>query len=47
MKVKVMVAVALAFKSAADDVMVRVGATVSMLMAGVAPAPPLLPAASV
>ena len=46
-KVKVMVAVAPAFKSEADDVMVTVGATVSMLMTGVSPAPPLLPAASV
>ena len=46
-KVKVMVAVAPAFKSEADDVMVTVGATVSMLMAGDDPAPPGLPTASV
>ena len=33
-KVKVMVAVALAFKTEADEVMVTLGAKVSMLMAG-------------
>ena len=42
-----MVAVALAFRLEADDVMATVGARVSMLMAGVAPAPPPEPAASV
>ena len=47
LKVKVMVAVAPAFKSEADDVMVTLGARVSMLMAGVTPAVPGLPAASV
>ena len=47
LKVKIMVAVAPAFKSAADDVMVTVGAMVSMMMTGVRPAAPLLPAASV
>ena len=46
-KVKVMLAVAPAFKSEADEVMVRVGARVSMLMAGDDPAPPGLPARSV
>ena len=47
LKVKVMVAVAPAFKSEADEMMVTVGATVSMVMAGVRPAKPALPAASV
>ena len=47
LNVKVMVVLAAAFKSAADDVMVTVGATVSMVMVGVSPAPPRLPASSV
>ena len=44
---KVMVVLAAAFKSAADDVMVTVGARASMVRAGVSPAAPLLPALSV
>ena len=45
--VKVMVAVAPAFRVVTDDAMVTVGATVSMVMAGDDPAPPGLPTASV
>ena len=47
LKVKVMVAVSPALTALALLVMARVGASVSILMVGVAPAPPLLPAASV
>ena len=47
LKLKLMVAVCPALSVLALLVMVSVGATVSMLMAGVAPAAPLLPAASV
>ena len=48
LKVKVMVAVALAFRNAADDVMVRVGARVSMAMPKKVVNPtPLLPTVSV
>ena len=47
LKVKVMVAVWPVTRVAALLVIARVGASVSMLMVGVVPAPPLLPAASV
>ena len=47
LKVKVMVAVSPALTALALLVIVRVGASVSMLIVGVVPAPPLLPAASV
>ena len=47
LKVKVMVAVSPALRALALLVIVRVGASVSMLIVGVVPAPPLLPAASV
>ena len=47
LKVKVMVAVSPALTALTLLVMASVGARVSMLMAGVVPAPPLLPAASV
>ena len=47
LKVKVMVAVWPDARVVALLVMARVGASVSMLMLGVVPAPPLLPAASV
>ena len=47
LKVKVMVAVSPALTALALLVMARVGATVSILIVGVVPAPPLLPAASV
>ena len=46
LKVKVTVAVSPALRALALLVMARVGAKVSMLMLGVVPAPPLLPAAS-
>ncbi len=46
-KVKVMRAVSPALRALALLVIVRVGASVSMLIVGVVPAPPLLPAASV
>ena len=47
LKVKVIVAVSPALRALALLVIVRVGASVSILMVGVVPAPPLLPAASV
>ena len=47
LKVKVMVAVWPDARVAALLVMARVGARVSILMVGVVPAPPLLPAVSV
>ena len=47
LKVKVMVAVSPALRALALLVIARVGASVSMLIVGVVPAPPLLPAASV
>ena len=47
LNVKVMVAVAPAFRVVTDDAMVTVGARVSMVMAGDDPAPPGLSAASV
>ena len=47
LKVKVMVAVSPALRALALLVIVRVGATVSILIVGVVPAPPLLPAVSV
>ena len=47
LKVNVMVAGTLAPNNEALLVMASVGASVSMLTAGVVPAPPLLPAASV
>ena len=47
LKVKVTVAVSPALTAAVLLVMARVGASVSMLIVGVVPAPPLLPAASV
>ena len=46
LKVKVMVAVCPAIRLLTSLVMDSVGAKVSMLMLGVVPAPPLLPAAS-
>ena len=46
-KVKVMVAVAPAFKSEADEVMVTLGATVSMVMPSEVNPTPLLPTVSV
>ena len=47
LKVKVMLAVSPALRALTLLVIARVGASVSMLMLGVVPAPPLLPAASV
>ena len=47
LKVKVMVAVSPALRALALLVMANVGASVSILILGVVPAPPLLPAASV
>jgi len=47
LKVKVMVAVSAALSALTLLVMASVGASVSMLMLGVVPAPPVLPAASV
>ena len=47
LKVKVIVALSPTFKAATLLVIARVGASVSMLMVGVVPAPPLLPTASV
>jgi len=47
LKVKVMVAVSPALSALTLLVMASVGASVSMLMLGVVPAPPVLPAASV
>ena len=47
LKVKVMVAISPALRVETSLVIVRVGARVSMLMLGVLPAPPVLPAASV
>ena len=47
LKVKVMVAVSPALTALTLLVMASVGAEVSILMVGVAPAPPLLPVASV
>ena len=46
LKVKVMVAVSPILTAATSLVMARVGARVSMLIVGVVPAPPVLPAAS-
>ena len=46
LKVKVMVALSPIFTAATLLVIAKVGASVSMLMSGVLPAPPLLPAAS-
>ena len=47
LKVKVMVAVSPILSAATLLVIASVGASVSMLMVGVVPEPPLLPAASV